>query len=144
MSVAEAEFRAGVKGAAILLGAKSMMIDFGEDVAQCVLGTDSSSAKSIMERRGARRIRHLHCPMPGCKNVLTLVKFKGEDNTEKAVIAPILRKHWKNVEDGVARWTTPVGVECGYFCCNGLSGTANFVKLRMTCHETLECSSMNL
>ena len=34
-----------------------MMIDFGEDVEQCVLGTDRSSAKSIMERRGAGRIR---------------------------------------------------------------------------------------
>ena len=29
------------------------MIDFGEDFALCVPGTDSSSAKSIMERRGA-------------------------------------------------------------------------------------------
>ena len=33
-SVAESEFHAGVKGGPILLGAKSMMIDFGEDVAQ--------------------------------------------------------------------------------------------------------------
>ena len=63
LSVVESEFYAGVKGASILLGAKSMMIDLGEDVAQCVLGTNSSSAKSIMERRGAGRIRHFHCPM---------------------------------------------------------------------------------
>ena len=42
LSVAESEFYAGVKGASIVLGAKSMMIDFGEDVAQCVPGTDSS------------------------------------------------------------------------------------------------------
>ena len=61
-SVAESELCA-VKGASILFGAKSMMIDFGEDVGQCVSGTDSSSAKSIMERRGAERIRHLHRPM---------------------------------------------------------------------------------
>ena len=40
-----------------------MMIDFGEDVGQCVLGTDSSSAKSIIERSGAGRIRQSHCPM---------------------------------------------------------------------------------
>ena len=45
-------------------GAKSMMIDFGEDVGQCVLGTVNSSAKSVMERRGAGRIGHLHCVMP--------------------------------------------------------------------------------
>ena len=37
------------------------MIDFGEDVGQCVLGTVNSSAKSVMERRGAGRIGHLHC-----------------------------------------------------------------------------------
>ena len=59
LSVAEA----GDKGASMLLGAKSMVIDFGEDVRQCVFGTDSSSAKSSMERRGAGRTRHQHCPM---------------------------------------------------------------------------------
>ena len=63
LSVAESEFHAGVKGASILLGTKSMMIDFGEKIAKCVLGTDSSSAKSIMERRGGGRIRHLHYPL---------------------------------------------------------------------------------
>ena len=63
LSVAESEFYAVVQGASILLGATSMMIDFDEDVAQCVLGTDSSSAKSNMERRGAGRFLHLHCPM---------------------------------------------------------------------------------
>ena len=33
------------KGGSILLGTKSMMIDVGEDVGQCVLATDSSSAQ---------------------------------------------------------------------------------------------------
>ena len=47
-----------------MLGAKCMVIDFGEDVGQCVLGTVNSSAKSVMERRGAGRIGHLHCVMP--------------------------------------------------------------------------------
>ena len=46
------------------MGAKSMMIDFGEDVGQCVLGTVNSSAKSVMERRWVGRIGHLHCVMP--------------------------------------------------------------------------------
>ena len=36
LSVARSEFYASVKGASIFLGAKSMMIDFGEDVGQCV------------------------------------------------------------------------------------------------------------
>ena len=56
LSVVESEFYTGVKDGSILLGTKSMMIDFGEDVAQCVLGTDSSSAKSIVEGRRAGRI----------------------------------------------------------------------------------------
>ena len=63
LSVAESEFDAGVKGGSILLGAKSMMIDLCENVAQCVLCTDSSLSKSIMNSRGAGRIRHLHCRM---------------------------------------------------------------------------------
>ena len=50
-----------VKVASILLGANRMMTDFGKDVEQCVLDTDSSSAKSIMERRGAGRTRQPHC-----------------------------------------------------------------------------------
>ena len=43
--------------------AQTMVIVFGEDVGQCVLGMDSSSAKSVMAGRGTGRIRHLHCPM---------------------------------------------------------------------------------
>ena len=122
LSVAESQFYGGVKGGSMLLGAKSTMIDFGENVAQCVLGTDSSSAKSITERRGAGRIRHLHCPMLWLQErvdsgEVRAEKRKGVDNTAdigtKAVTARVLRKTVENAEDGVARCTTPVGVECG-------------------------------
>ena len=105
---AKFEFYAGVKGASIWLGAKSMMIDFGEDVAQCVLGTDSSSAQSIMERRGAGRIRHLHCLMLWLQErvdsgEIRIEKSKGgEHNTAdigtKAVSAPVLMKHLKTLK----------------------------------------------
>ena len=107
LSVAESEFYAGVKGASILLGAKSMVIDFVEDVAQCVLGADSSSAKSIMERRGAGRIRHLYCPMRWWQErvdsgEIRIEKRKGEHNTAsvgtKAVSAPVLMKHLKTLK----------------------------------------------
>ena len=107
LSVAESEFYAGVKGASILLGAKSMMIDFGEDVAQCVPGTDSSSAKSIMERRWAGRIRHLLCPILWLQErvdsgEIRIEKRKGEHNTAdtgtKAVSAPVLMKHLKTLK----------------------------------------------
>ena len=39
--------------------AQSMMIVFGEDVGHSVLGMDSSSAESLMARRGTGRIRTL-------------------------------------------------------------------------------------
>ena len=83
------------------------MIDFGEDVAQCVLGMDSSSAKRIMERRAAGRIRHLHCPMLWLQERVDsgesrIEKRKGEDSTAdvgtKAVTAPVPRKHLKTLK----------------------------------------------
>ena len=84
-----------------------MVIDFGEDVGQCVVVTDSTSAKSIMERRGARRIRRLHCSMP-CRQELVdsgetrTEKRKGEHNTAdtgtKAVNAEVLRRHLKTLK----------------------------------------------
>ena len=86
----------------ILLGAKSIIIDFGEDVGQCELGTDSSSAKSIMERRGAGRSRHLRFPTPWLpervdSDEIRTEKRKGECNTAdigtQAVSSEVLRRH---------------------------------------------------
>ena len=107
LSVAESEFCSGVKGASILLGAKSMMIDFGEDVAQCVQGADSTSAKSIMETRGAERFRHLYCPVLWLRERVDsgetrIEKRNGEHNTAdigtKAVSAPVLMKQLKTLK----------------------------------------------
>ena len=77
-----------------------MTIDFGENVAQCILGTDSSSAKCIMERRGAGRIRHLHCPMLWLQERVDSGEIRIEINERedvgtKAVTAPEPRKHLK-------------------------------------------------
>ena len=74
------------KGVSILLGARSMMIDFGENVAQSVLGRDSSSAKSV-EQDGFD-ICIVSCF--GCKNVLILA-----ETGTKAVSAPVLSTHLK-------------------------------------------------
>ena len=107
LSVAESEFYAGVKGGSILLGAKSMAMDFGDSVKTSVLGTDSSAAKSIMERRGAGRIRHLHCPLLWLqervdRGEIRTEKRRGEDNTSdictKAVSSQTLSKHLKTVK----------------------------------------------
>ena len=107
LSVAESEFYAGVKGGSTLLIAKSMMMDFGENVAQCVLGADSSSTKSIMERHGAGRIRHLHCLMSWLEGrvdsgEMRTERRKGEHNTSdidtKVVTSPVLRKRLKTFQ----------------------------------------------
>ena len=49
-SVTELEFNARVEGVMILRDAKSMMIDFGRHVGQCVLCTSSSFVKSDEQR----------------------------------------------------------------------------------------------
>ena len=138
LSVAESEFYAGVKGASILLGAKSMMSDFGEYVAQCVLGTDSSSANSIMERRGAGRIRHLHCLVLWLQErvdsgEVRIEKRQGELNSAdigtKAVSAPVLMKHVNSLKME-ARCTTPFSVGFGNLNFNGLSGAATLATFQ--------------
>ena len=74
--------------------------------AVCLLGTDSSSAKSIMQRRGAGRDRHLHCPMLWYKKRvdsgdIRTEKRKGEhsvaDNGTQAVTAEV-RRHLKTLK----------------------------------------------
>ena len=115
LSVAESELYAGVKGPSILFGAESMVIDFGEDDGQCVEVTDSSSAKSIMERRGARRIRRLHCSTP-CRQErvdsgeIRTVKRKGEHNT--ADIGTKAVNTSEDAENGVSRRKTSIRVTC--------------------------------
>ena len=62
-----------------------------------------------MERRGAGRIRQLHCPVLRLQErvvsgEICTEKRKGEQNTAdigtKAVSAPVLRKHWKSLKSG--------------------------------------------
>ena len=103
------------------------MIDFGEHVGQCVHGTDSSSAKSIMERRGAGRIRHPHCPMLWLQERVDSGEIRTEKRKERAQLGigtnagdcSSVAKTFENDEDGMARWPSSAGVECG-----ALAGTA--------------------
>ena len=47
---------------------------------------------------------------------------------------------FRNVEDGMWRWTYSTDVVCTALSCYGLSGAANLwklMKLRMSCRETL-------
>ena len=100
------------------MGAKSMMIDFGEDVGQCVLGTVNSSTKSVMERHGAGRIGHLHCIMPWLQERVGSGEITENEweSTTRQTSARMRRlqqyfEHFiENVEDEMARWTSSAGV----------------------------------
>ena len=62
LSVGESEFFGTVKGAATAIGMQSVAKDWGLDM-EAVLETDSASAKGILSRRGAGKIRHLDTPL---------------------------------------------------------------------------------
>ena len=83
------------------------MIDFGEDVGQCVPGTVNSSTKSVMEKRGTGRIGHLHCLVPWLQErvdsgEMRTEKRKGKHNTAdistQAATATVLRKQLKTLK----------------------------------------------
>ena len=59
LSSAEAELVAQVKCSAELLGARSMMRDFGVEKS-CVVFADSSAALAIAKRKGAGKLRHIN------------------------------------------------------------------------------------
>ena len=85
-----------------MLGAKSMMIGFGEDVAQCILGTDSSSANSMSRLDSTSALSHFVVARTCRFDDMCTEKRKGEHNTAdigtKPVTAPALRKHLKTSE----------------------------------------------
>ena len=58
LSSGESEFHGIVKSAAISLGARSMLADFGT-CADVVVRTDSSSGLAVGSRRGLGRLRHV-------------------------------------------------------------------------------------
>ena len=61
LSSGEAEFYGAVRCACGTLRLKSLMSDLSLDV-KAELVTDSSACKGLCSRRGAGRIRHIHCP----------------------------------------------------------------------------------
>ena len=58
MSSGEAEYSGVVKGASIGMGVQSMYEDYNEKM-KLIVFTDSSTARSITQRRGIGKIRHL-------------------------------------------------------------------------------------
>ena len=98
---AESEFYAGVKGGSIVLGAQSMMIDFGENVAQCVLGTDSGSETwSRTDSTSALSYAVVARTCGLWRNAHRETKGRAQHGRHctKAVTAPVLRKHLKTLK----------------------------------------------
>ena len=61
LSSGESEFYGSVRCACRLLGLRALLSGCGLDVA-AELGTDSAAGIGMASRRGAGRIRHIHCP----------------------------------------------------------------------------------
>ena len=100
LSVAESEFDAGVQGEFILLEAKSlMMIGFGNDVRQCVLGTDSSLVKRVVERP------MLWFPGRVESGEIRTEKWKGEYNTADSEIKPVSVEVLRNRHLKMLKWS---------------------------------------
>ena len=70
-----------------------MVIVIAEDAGQCVLGMDSSSAKSISVSSDEIRLRM-------CRKAVNEVKVTSTTET------------FRNVEDGMWRWTFSTNVVC--------------------------------
>ena len=107
LSVAESEFYAGVKDGSILLGAQSMMIDFGEKMLRSVFLVRTAVSQEYHGENWGRTdstsalCYALFARTCGSGEMRT-EKRKGEHNTADtgtmAVTAPVLRKHLKTLK----------------------------------------------
>ena len=82
LSSGEAEFYGAVKAACRTLGLKSLLSDLGFEW-PADLVTDSTACKGMASRRGAGKVRHIHCPALWLHQVvsrrgLTIVKKSGK------------------------------------------------------------------
>ena len=97
LSSGEAEYYGIVKGASVGLGLRSMLGDFGVEMAIRV-NTDASAAKGMANRKGLGKVRHIAVNQLWiqdrvAKGDLVISKVNGKEN-----LADILTKH-VNSED---------------------------------------------
>ena len=70
LSSGEAEFYGVVRCACRTLGLKSHLSDLSLEV-KAELATDSSACKGLCSRRGAGKVRHIHCPAQWLQHAVT-------------------------------------------------------------------------
>ena len=92
LSVAEAEFYAGVKGGAVGICYCNLLRDLGIE-AKVVLWTDSSTAKAMAARTGAGKARHIDTRFHWIQDVIkrgvvTLRKILGDRNPADLMTKP--------------------------------------------------------
>ena len=92
LSVGEAEFYAGIKGAAEAIGFCNLLRDLGIE-AKVKLWTDSNTAKSMASKTGAGSARHIDTRYYWIKDVVKkgvvhLFKIDGKDNPSDLLTKP--------------------------------------------------------
>ena len=121
---------------------------FDEGVAQCARGANNDG--SVTKQCGVGQVRQLLCVVHWSQERVSfdLIRSGTCRKAVNAVKGTSTTEAFRNVEDGTRRPTYSTGVVCSALSCNGLSGAANlcneetnlanFMKLRMSCRETLE------
>ena len=92
LSVGEAEFYSGIKGAAEGIGCCNLLRDLGVE-AKVLLWTDSNTAKSMAGRTGMGKTRHIETRFFWIqdvvkKGVVQVLKIEGEKNSSDLLTNP--------------------------------------------------------
>ena len=96
LSSGESELYALVKGFSWSLGCQSMCLDFGVKLGLRI-GTDSSAAKSLVERKGLGKAKHINTSFLWIQEALflkrvdELMKVKGEENRADLFTKPLIK-----------------------------------------------------
>ena len=105
---AMSDHQTGGPGSAVFREAKSMVIDFGGDVGQCVACTDSSSVKSeATTQRIQGRVDSCEFCVEECEE-----KYNPQTMGPKVWNAEILQEHLKKLQRVMTRRTLSTGIMC--------------------------------
>jgi hypothetical protein len=109
LSSGESEYYGLVKGGAMALGSRGLMVDMGMKH-RIRIRTDASAAKGIALRRGMGKVRHVEVSQLWLqekvgRGEIEVIKIDGEDNIADALTKSVngqkLEKHVRDTEQGV-------------------------------------------